>query len=93
MSVFPINSHVADVKYRGAGYALAAHDGERVLDLVYLRDALEGFDDPSSEDGGAVEAALEAAINDHRLRPVIEQLRPQGVVSFGMCSCYEFVEL
>lgn len=93
MNVFSIDGHVADVKYRGAGYAVAAHDGTRVLDLVYLRDALDGFDDPSAEDGDDVEEVLQAAMNDDRLRPAIEQLRPQGAVSFGMCSCYEFVEL
>lgn len=93
MNVFSIDGHVADVKYRGAGYAIAAHDGQRVVDLVYFRDALEGFDDPSAEDGDDVEAVLQAAMNDDRLRPAIEQLRPQGMVSIGMCSCYEFVEL
>lgn len=93
MNVFAIEGQVADVKYRGAGYAIAAHDGQRVVDLVYFRDALEGFDDPSAEDGDDVEAVLQAAINDDRLRPVIEQLRPQGAVSVGMCSCHEFVEL
>lgn len=93
MNVFPILDAVAVTKYRGVGYALAAHDNNVVIDLVYLRDVLDWFDDPSEEEGDDVDALLRKAIEDNRLLPVIEQLRAQGAVSVGMCSCHEFVEL
>ena len=93
MKVFPIAEHVLETKYHGSGYAVAAVNDDVVVDLVYLRDGLEGFNDPSSEDGDNVQAILQDAICDDRLRPTIEQLRVQGAVTFGMCSCTEFVQL
>lgn len=83
---------VIEQKYHGAGYALAAHDGARVLDLIYLGDVLPDFDLPDGPPSAQADR-LQAVLLDDRLRPAIEQLRPQGTVSIGMCSCYEFVEL
>lgn len=93
MTILPIPNALAARKYRGSGYALAAHDGARVADLVYLRDALPDFDDPSEDEGEDVREILIAAIECPALRPAIEQLRAQGQVSIGMCSSGVFIEL
>lgn len=87
MRVYSIPEHVLAAKYRGSGYALAASgDGRALVDLIYLRDALPDFDDPSEAEGDDVAAVMERAVNDPRLRPAIEQLRAQGAALVGMCS-------
>lgn len=63
-----------------------------MVDLVYIDDLIEDFN-PADFGTPGSRADLVNAIDDDRLRPAIEQLRPQGMVSFGMCSGYEFVEL
>ena len=73
-------------KYQGAGHALAAVVGGQLVDIVYLRDALEGYD--QDEPG-----MLQAALDDQRLGPTVRRLQALGEVSVGMCSAWEFVEL
>lgn len=86
MNVFPIPDTIAD-KYKGAGHALAAVTGGRIVGLVYLRDALPDYDD------GEGVAGLATAINDDRLGPTVRELQALGDLHVGMCSCWEFVEL
>ena len=87
MLVFKIATEgsVAD-KYHGCGHAIAAVANGRVVDFVYVGDVLPDYDD---EDPGA----LENAVQDDRLGPTIDRLKPQGEIFAGMCSCYEFVVL
>ncbi|OGS91742.1 MAG: hypothetical protein A2061_01145 [Gallionellales bacterium GWA2_59_43] len=73
-------------KYHGCGIAIASVTGGQIVNLVYLRDVLEEFDD---EDG----AALPALLDDARLGPTVRLLQSTGDVFVGMCSCWEFVEL
>lgn len=86
MNTWNIPEDLAD-QYHGAGHALAAITGGHVVRLVYLRDALEDYDDESGR------AALDRAVLDPRLGPTIRLLQSLGEVSVGMCSCWEFIEL
>lgn len=81
---FPIGD---GLKYDGAGYALAAVTGGKIIGLTYLRDVLPDFDDAA----GAVTAAL--AISDPRIGPTVRELSARGELFVGMCSCREFVVL
>jgi hypothetical protein len=89
MRVFPLTTELLDAKYHGTGHALVAIHGATVVDLVYLHDVLPDFDPGESDPADA----LCLAIEDPRLRPAVEQLRPQGEVSIGLLSCSEFCEL
>lgn len=83
MNVYKIPESLAS-KYHGSGHALVAVVRGQVVDLAYLDDVLPDFDP---------EAPLIAALDDERLAPVVRQLQALGQVSFGMLSCWEFVEL
>lgn len=85
MNVYPIPEALAS-KYHGAGHALAAVVGGQVVDLVYVEDALPGYD--PDEHG-----ALAVAVNDDRIAPTVRRMQALGQVSVGMCSAWEFVEL
>lgn len=78
----PIPDELA-AAYKGSGHALAAVKDGRLLDLLYLRDLLPGFDPHDAA----------RAIHDGRLAPTIDHLSALGDVSFGMVSCWEFNEL
>lgn len=82
MPTLPIPAELA-AAYRGGGHALAAIKDGRLIDLLYLRDLLSGFDPDNAE----------SAINDVRLAPTIAHLSSIGAVSVGMVSCWEFTEL
>jgi hypothetical protein len=73
-------------KYHGSGHALVAVTGGQVVDLVYLDDALPDFDADQPN-------ALVKALADERLSPTVRKLQALGQVSFGMLSCWEFIEL
>ncbi len=73
-------------KYHGSGHAMVAVTGGQVVDLVYLEDALPDFDPDAPN-------ALVQALADERLGPSVRQLQALGRVSFGMLSCWEFIEL
>ncbi len=72
-------------KYHGCGIALASVTGGQIVNLVYLRDALDDFSGKQED--------LPAALNDDRLGPTVRLLQSTGEVFVGMCSCWEFVEL
>lgn len=74
-------------KYRGCGYALVASLNDEILDIVYLRDIIEDFDDEDFTDNH------EEILTDNKMAPTIRYLSSLGNVSVGMCSCYEFIEL
>lgn len=74
-----------EAKYHGCGIALASVTGGQIINLAYLRDVLEEFDDD--------QASLPAVLNDARLGPTVRLLQSTGEVFVGMCSCWEFVEL
>lgn len=71
-TVWKIGEDLAD-QYHGAGYALAAVTGGRVVKLVYLRDLLPGFDVATSGTMG-----LFQAIDDPRIGPTIRMLQSLG---------------
>lgn len=73
-------------KYHGAGHAICAVTGGQIIDLVYIRDILEDYDEEDK-------SALRNAINDERIGPTVRNLQALGEVFVGMCSCWEFVEL
>lgn len=82
MNTFPIPDEL-DAAYQGSGHALAAVKDGRLIDLLYLRDLLPGFDPEDAK----------TAVKDVRLAPTIKHLSGLGEVSFGMVSCWEFCEL
>lgn len=73
-------------KYHGCGYAMASVTGGQIVNLIYLRDVIEEFDDDDKE-------SLPRTINDERMGPSVRLLQSTGEVFVGMCSCYEFVVL
>ena len=82
MDALPIPDELA-AAYKGSGHALAAVKEGRLIDLLYLRDLLPGFEPDDAE----------TAIKDVRLAPTIAHLSSIGEVSIGMVSCWEFNEL
>ena len=85
MLVFKIRDALAD-KYHGAGYSLAASVNGELVALIYIRDVLPNLDLEN-------DSAVLTLLNDTRLGPTVRLLSALGVVHFGMCSCWEFVEL
>lgn len=83
-NVFKIPDALED-KYHGCGIALASVTGGVIVNLVYLRDALEDFSGEQDD--------LPTALTDDRLGPTVRLLQSTGEVFVGMCSCGEFVEL
>lgn len=84
MQVFKIDGAM-ESKYHGSGYAMASVTGGKIVNLIYLRDVIEEFDEERD--------SLPAILNDDRLGPSVRLLQSTGEVFVGMCSCYEFVEL
>lgn len=82
--VFKVEGTVLDSKYRGAGMAIAAVTGGRIVNLVYLRDV---FDDLDEDDRDAMMGVL----TEPGLAPTIRELSAQGGVFVGICSCTEFI--
>lgn len=83
--IYKIEGSIED-KYQGAGIALAAVTGGRVVGLAYLRDVIDDLDESDL-------IAVKQALVDSRLGPIVRELQALGDVSVGMCSCYEFIEL
>ena len=85
--VFKIKGDLTlEEKYKGAGYALAVAEGDKLIDFKYLRDIHDDLDVDSDEE-------LLLLLDDPRLRPTIDNMRERGAVYIGMCSCYEFIVL
>lgn len=84
MNVIPITDDLAD-SYHGAGYALAAVTGGRIMKLVYIEDVAPQLE-LSHESVTEWILSPEAA-------PVVRELQALGLVSVGMCSGWEFTEL
>jgi hypothetical protein len=85
MNVYKVPETLYD-KYHGCGHALVATSNGALMDIVYLRDVIEEYDD---ED----DSALRNALDDRRIGPTVRYLQSLGEVHIGMCSCYEFIEL
>ena len=85
MQVFKIPEEVAS-KYHGCGYALCSVTGGQVVNLIYLRDVIEEFDDKDAE-------SVLVALGDARLTHSVRMLQSTGEVFAGMCSGWEFVVL
>lgn len=83
-NVFKIPDTI-EPKYHGCGIALASITGGTIIDLVYLRDVLEDFDDDLT--------STPSALADDRLGPTIRLMQSTGEMFVGMCSCHEFVVL
>ena len=86
MKTWPIPDNIAD-QYHGAGIALAAVTGGRVMKTGYIRDVIDEFDDEAGRD------ALRETVLDARLGPALREMQALGAISIGMCSCWEFSEL
>ena len=84
MQVFKIDGAM-ESKYHGCGYAMASVTGGQIVNLIYLRDVIEEFDDEKD--------SLPSTLNDERMGPSVRLLQSTGEVFVGMCSCYEFVVL
>lgn len=82
MNVFKIPSSL-EKKYRGSGYALAASLNGQLIDIAYVSEILKDFDDSDPA----------SFVKDERLGPKVREFQALGDVHFGMCSCFEFVEL
>lgn len=82
MTTLPIPDELA-AAYKGSGHAIAAVKNGQLLDLLYLRDLIPGFEPENAN----------CAIHDGRIAPTIAHLSRLGVVSVGMVSCWEFTEL
>lgn len=71
-------------KYNGNGYALAAVKNGNLIDYVYIRQLLENEPEVVDID----------LINNPAIGAASKRLAQGGAsVSFGMISCYVFVEL
>ena len=81
-----------EAKYAGCGFALAAVslDGKSLIDFRYCRDIDDSFDEDSSPDEAAARIA-----NSERFKAFGEFFEVAGHsrMTFGMVSCWEFVEL
>lgn len=55
------------------------------MNLIYLRDVIEEFDED--------QASVKTALNDSRMGASVRLLQSTGEVFAGMCSCWEFVVL
>lgn len=82
MTVYAIPEPLA-AAYLGAGDALALIDQGVIIDLVYFRSVIRGY-----EDGDA-----QQYVADIRLSGVIGAWREKGQICVGFCSCWEFTEL
>ena len=56
------------------------------MNLIYLRDVIEEFDDEDAE-------SVPVALGDARLTHSVRMLPSAGEVFAGMCSCWKFVVL
>ena len=83
-TVFKIPESIAD-KYHGAGYAMCSVTVGQIMNLIYLRDVIEEFDED--------QASVKTALNDSRMGASVRLLQSTGEVFAGMCSCWEFVVL
>lgn len=93
MNVYPIPQTLASA-YRGAGYALAAIAGGKVVALRYIAGhADDATQDALSEGEAHARRAALAWIASDAAGPVVRELQALGHVSAGMCSSWEFVEL
>lgn len=73
-------------KYRGAGYAIAATLGKKLIDFHYIDDFIPEFD-PSLDWNVAL------AIEDSRMAPVVREMQSLGELHIGMCSGGKFLQL
>jgi hypothetical protein len=81
--VYKIDGVLANYKYRGAGHAIAAVTGDRVIDLLYLRDVIHDLDEEC-------EAKVLRALSDKRFVQRVRLMTAYGEVFIGMCERYEF---
>ncbi|HEU4855290.1 MAG TPA: hypothetical protein VFS89_08405 [Nitrosospira sp.] len=83
MKVYKIQGAVTN-KYQGAGPAVAAIAGEKIINLVYVRDVIDEMDEEDED-------SIANALVDVRLGPTVRELSALGEVFVGMCSCHEFI--
>ena len=92
-----MNTHVIPEslshQYHGAGWALAAITGGRLIALRYVSDLAPELDDDLIEGGNTARAAVQKWFASDAAGPAVRELQALGEVSVGMCSCGEFVEL
>ena len=80
-------------QYHGAGWALAAITGGKLVDLRYVSDLAPDLADDLIEGGSIARAAVQRWIASDSAGPAVRELQALGEVAVGMCSCWEFVEL
>ena len=92
MTVYPIPDILAG-QYRGAGYALAAIAGGRIVALRYVADVAPALDETLCEGGAIARQVVQRWISSDAAGPTVRELQALGQVRVGMCSAWEFVEL
>ena len=92
MNVYPIPDATAS-QYHGAGWALAAITGGKLVDLRYVSDLAPDLADDLIEGGSIARAAVQRWIASDSAAPAVRELQALGEVAVGMCSCWEFVVL
>jgi len=93
MKVHKITDDLAS-QYHGAGLALAAIMGGKVVALRYVADvAPEQVADAVAEGGAHAAFFVRQWLGTAEAAPVVRELQALGEVSVGMCSAWEFCEL
>lgn len=96
MNVYPINPQTHEKQYDGAGWAMAAIANDSVVAIRYLHqidDDLGGTLDEYADAGLKPNALINAWMQTPSAGEVVRELQALGLVSIGMCSCGEFVEM
>lgn len=91
-TVYAIPETLAGV-YQGAGYALAASVGGRIVALRYITDLAPELDEALILGGEAARRAVQAWMLSAAAGPSVRELQALGEVHVGICSSWEFVEL
>lgn len=83
MKVYKVGDEIMH-RYHGCGHAVAAVKDDRLVNFIYLKDAVPGWDEdsPGREEDVFVNPAAQ---------PAIHAMRAFGDVQVGMLSCCEFV--
>jgi hypothetical protein len=85
MLVFAIPENLYP-KYHGCGHAICAVEANEIVDFFYIRDVVD-IDDTEEMSY----ASLCELLTHREVAHKMEELKSNGKVYVGMCSCYEFV--
>lgn len=93
MNAFKIPESLAS-HYHGAGWAIAAIAGGKVVALRYIEDVAPlAVADAVAQGGSHARFFVDQWIKTTEALPVVRELQALGQISLGMLSSWEFVEL